>query len=63
MLSPCPLYHLGGDFGNRTSIGFLRDAAGLDERRGYFTSFIAEISEQEYQRFSVGTQIADMTGL
>jgi hypothetical protein len=51
-----PLYHLGGDFGNRTSIGFLRDGSGLDERRGYFTSFLAEIPEQEYQRFSVGTQ-------
>lgn len=55
-ISQRPLYHLGGDFGNRTSIGFLRDASGLDERRAYFTSFIAEISEQEYQRFSVGTQ-------
>lgn len=51
-----PLYHLGGDFGNRTSIGFLRDADGLNECHAYTTSFIAEIPEQEYQRFSVGTQ-------
>lgn len=51
-----PLYHLGGDFGNRTSIGFLRDAAGLNESHAYFTSFIAETPQQEYQRFSAGTQ-------
>ncbi|HZT98985.1 MAG TPA: hypothetical protein VFA10_04960, partial [Ktedonobacteraceae bacterium] len=51
-----PLYHLGGDFGNRTSIGFLRDVAGLNESHASFTSFIAEIPMQEYQRFNAGTQ-------
>ena len=51
-----PLYHLGADIGNRTSIGFLRDANGINERRIQFTSFLAEIAEQESQRFSAGTQ-------
>ena len=56
VLQQRPLYHLGMDLGNRTAIGFLRDADGLNERRAYFTSFLSEIPEQEYQRFASGTQ-------
>ncbi len=55
-MSQRPLFHLGGDLGNRTSIGFLRDANGLNERWIQYTSFLAEIPEQDYQRFSAGTQ-------
>lgn len=55
-LNQRPLYHLGGDWGNRTSIGFVRDGAGLNERQVQYTSFIAEVPEQDYLRFSAGTQ-------
>ncbi len=55
-MSQRPLFHLGADLGNRTSIGFLRDANGLNERWNQFTSFLAEIPAQDYLRFSAGTQ-------
>jgi hypothetical protein len=51
-----PLYYLGADLGNRTSIGFVRDAENLNERHAQFSSFLADIAAQEYERFRIGTQ-------
>jgi len=57
-----PIYYLGIDAGNRTTVISRRDADGLNEIITIFPSFVAPVSLEEQERFNSGLNAATPFG-